>query len=188
MVVHVPHAVTLETKLCRQVKENILNLLLRQRNLRICSPGWVWLARTLTRWQDVVVVHAIVGGGGTRRSVSAVRNLRGRWAVATASHLAFVVAVVALIATAVVVHVGGPSHIRSHCEVTECLRVLLGISTHLALGVVAALALGVLSILIVILVIVVSVVVLAIVMASLVVPTILLVRVVGIGIVVATAQ
>ena len=36
-----------------------------------------------------------------------------------------VLAVVPLVTTAVVVHVGGASHVGSHCEVAEGLRVLL---------------------------------------------------------------
>ena len=104
------------------------------------------------------------------------------------SHLAFVVAVIPLVTSTVVVHVGGSSHVRSHGEITECLRVLLGIPAHFPFGIpTLALVLLPSSSLIVILVIVVSVVVLAVVV-TLIVPTILLIRVVGIGIIITTVM
>jgi len=44
VVEHVSHAVTLETEFGCQVEENVLNLLLRQRDLGVGGPGRVRLS------------------------------------------------------------------------------------------------------------------------------------------------
>jgi hypothetical protein len=99
--------------------------------------------------------------------------------------LALIVAVVTLVTSAIIVHVGCSSHVRSHCEITEGLRVLLRISSALWI----ALALCILALsrrsLVVVLIIVVVVLVLATMLLALVVTSIMLVWVVRIGIVVA---
>jgi len=72
VVVHVTHAVPLETELVDQINEDILKLFLGQGDLGIRAPGRVGLPRTLARRQGVSVVHAVDRGGGTRRSVTAI--------------------------------------------------------------------------------------------------------------------
>jgi len=53
MVVHVPHAVTLETELGRQIEEDVLDLFFGARNLGLSSPSRVRLSRALTSGKSV---------------------------------------------------------------------------------------------------------------------------------------
>jgi hypothetical protein len=95
--------------------------------------------------------------------------------------LSVIIAVVAFISTAVVIHLGSASHIRSHGEVAKSFRILFGaltgtlslIPTIIVLIVVSALTIVIVTILILVVAVVVA--------------SIILIRVVRIGIVITTA-
>jgi hypothetical protein len=166
MIVHVPHAVTLETELGSKVEKDVLNLLLCARNLCFCGPCWVWLTGALASRERVRVVHAVDRRGGTRRSVPTIRDLGGRWSVSTVRAIA--VAVISLIATSVVIHVGRTSHVGTHCEVAKGLRVFLGVlSTTAGLTSVAFLGTSLVIILIIIIFILVALLVAVVIIAVL---------------------
>jgi hypothetical protein len=152
VVEHVSHAVTLETELGREVEENVLNLLLGERNLSIRGPGRVGLSRALSCGESIGVVHTVDRCRSTRRAVATIRDLRGRRADTTTSLLT-AVAVVALITAAVVVHFGGTGHVGSHGEITKGLRILLRMTSVLTTTLLAS-SLGTLIVVLVVVVLV----------------------------------
>jgi hypothetical protein len=66
VIEHVAHAVTLETELGGQIKEDVLNLLLGERNLSIRRPSRVGLSRSLACGECVSVLGAVDRRGGSR--------------------------------------------------------------------------------------------------------------------------
>lgn len=111
-----------------------------------------------------------------------MRELRRRRAVATAAHLAFVVAVVPLVPASVIFRVRTPRIprlVRPHGEVAECLRVIVGGivlargSVPLPLPLVVVLVLGVIILVLVMVV---------------VVPAVLMMRVARVGVVVSPSR
>lgn len=130
VIIHVSHAVSLETELVHQIQEDILELLLRERDLGVRCPRRVRLTRTLAGGKSVAVVHSVDRSRSTRRSVSSVGDLGRRRTVATTtgpSVLTVRVAVVPFVSTAIVVHVRSTSSLGPHREIAEGLRILLRI-------------------------------------------------------------
>lgn len=93
-----------------------------------------------------------------------------------------VAAVVPLVTTTIIVHFSGTSHVGPHGEVRECLGVFFGVVTSTT----RSLALLVLLASIPIVVVLIVIVVILIAVMALVVSAILVIRIGGVGIVVAT--
>lgn len=75
MVVHVSHAISLETKLGGKVHKDVLDFLLADGDLIFCGPSRVWLLGALAE-REGIVVDGVVWSGSTGGTVSTVRNLR----------------------------------------------------------------------------------------------------------------
>lgn len=160
VIVHVTHAVPLETKLVDEVQEDLLDLLLGEWDLSVRSPCGIGLAGSLTHGKSI---GSVDGSSSSRRSVS-VGDLRGWRSVSSATHLALAVAVVPFVTTAVVITIT-TTGIRPHGKVTESLRVLLGVmgtASSTALVVVSSSLVIVLVVIVVILVVLLVVVIVAI--------------------------
>ena len=147
----------------------------------IRRPGGIRLLGALAGRKNVAVIHAVVWRRGARRAVPTVRDLGGRRAITPGTALVAILAVVALVAAAIVVHFGGTSHVGPHGEITEGLGIFLRATSGMVVAITGSLIVAMLVVVAVVIAVLVAFVVV-------VVTAVLVVRVVGVGVVIATAK